>query len=66
MFQKKWAENIDLQFETIGNSVKVTQTSEDPCTIELIKVHASAVTSFVNNGIPEFLCQHKIPDCVHS
>lgn len=63
MFKPKWVEMIDLQVERVPGAIKVTQTSKHPCAIQLIQTHSKAVTKFVENGIPEFLCEHSIPEC---
>lgn len=64
MFDDFWRKKISLSYERIGNSIKVTQTSDDPCSIKLILAHAEAVTKFVENGVPEFLCEHTPPQCI--
>uniref|UniRef100_A0A7S3PQE0 Uncharacterized protein n=1 Tax=Aplanochytrium stocchinoi TaxID=215587 RepID=A0A7S3PQE0_9STRA len=63
MFLKKWSNKINLDVTDIDGGVKVIQTSDDDCAIQLIHYHAQVVSRFVNNGVPEFLCKHEIPPC---
>ena len=46
----KNADKIDLKIDEVAGGVRVTETSEDPQVVPLIRQHAQAVSEFVARG----------------
>ena len=66
MFSTKWKVKIVTERQALAHGVRVTQTSDDDCAVQLIHYHARAVSLFVDNGLDEFRCKHTLPTCAHS
>lgn len=55
------ADKITFTYEQTPRGIRARETSSDPYVAELIKVHARAVTGFVNEGNPAAQRAHPIP-----
>mmetsp|Transcript_10362 Transcript_10362/g.21003 ORF Transcript_10362/g.21003 Transcript_10362/m.21003 type:complete len:392 (+) Transcript_10362:359-1534(+) len=51
----------DFIVEEQGNGVTVTETSTDPCTIDILHSHADVVTAFIDHGRYEVRRNHPVP-----
>jgi uncharacterized protein len=52
------ADKIDLRIEKTVAGLRVTETSTDPETVELIRRHAEVVSLFIANGMTEMMKSH--------
>eukprot|EP00127_Corallochytrium_limacisporum_P006840 Clim_evm55s236 gene=Clim_evmTU55s236 len=55
---------ISLEYAETENGVKVTETSDHPCIVELIQAHAEAVSHFIERGMKWAMQPHDVPDCL--
>ena len=56
-------QKIHMQVEEVPGGVRVTETSEDPQVVKLIRQHAHrAVTEFVEQGMPRAMRPTPLPD----
>ena len=55
-------DRITMEREETAKGVRVTETSDDPFVAKLIKVHAEAVSGFVNRGFAEAMKNHAVPE----
>jgi hypothetical protein len=52
------ADKIDVRIEKTAAGLRVTETSTDPETVELIRKHAEVVSLFIANGMSEMMRSH--------
>jgi uncharacterized protein len=52
------ADKIDVRIEKTATGLRVTETSADPETVELIRRHAQVVSLFIANGMTEMMKSH--------
>lgn len=52
---------ISMQVEQTPQGVRVTETSADPFTVQLIQAHAEVVSQFVQRGFEEAHTAHPVP-----
>jgi hypothetical protein len=52
------ADKIHLEMEDTPKGITVTETSEDPAVVRLVRRHADVVTLFLKNGMPEMMRSH--------
>ena len=52
------ADKIDFKTENTPKGIIVTETSDDPKVVALIRRHAEVVSKFIANGMPEMMRAH--------
>lgn len=52
------ADKIEFHSENTANGITVTETSDDPEVVGLIRRHAEVVNKFIANGMPEMMRTH--------
>jgi len=52
------ADKIHVQMENTPQGITVTETSDDPAVVELVRRHADVVSLFLENGMPEMMRTH--------
>lgn len=56
------AGQIRMTLEKTKKGIRVTETSEDPWAVRLIRAHAQVVSAFVKNGFAEARRNHSLPE----
>jgi hypothetical protein len=51
----------DFVVEEEDNGVKVTETSRDPCTVDILHSHSDVVSGFIEHGRYEVRRNHPVP-----
>lgn len=59
-------EKITMKLEDTEKGIRVTETSDDPKVVVLIKAHAKVVSGFVERGFAEAMKNHAVPDMAKS
>jgi hypothetical protein len=54
----KNADKIKVKMEDTPKGIIVTETSDDPAVVSLIRRHADVVSLFIENGMPEMMRGH--------
>lgn len=52
------ADKIHVQMENTPKGITVTETSDDPAVVSLVRRHADVVSLFIKNGMPEMMRSH--------
>lgn len=52
------ADKIHVKLEDTPKGITVTETSDDPAVVDLVRRHADVVSLFLENGMPEMMRTH--------
>jgi Spy/CpxP family protein refolding chaperone len=52
------ADKIQVEIEETPKGLTVTETSDDPAVVKLVRRHADVVSLFLKNGMPEMMRAH--------
>ena len=52
------ADKIHVKMEDTSKGITVTETSDDPAVVSLVRRHADVVSLFLKNGMPEMMRAH--------